>query len=381
MIFRERFIRTLQFKDADRVPLMDFGYWVDTIRRWHTEGLPLDIQRESQVESYFGLERGLDPWHTVFNKEAGKDDVLYVEANWFDHWGDFYPPFEETILAEDENSITKINAEGVTLREKKGIQGMPQFLDYPVKTLADFQRLLFRLDGKHPARYPANWDQLVQAYRSSENPLGFYITGFFGFTRGLMGLENLCLAYFDNPELVHAIAEQHTQFILEAYSRALADLAIDFVVFFEDMAYKSGALISPKTFKTFMLPYYQRVVEYLRSRGVKIILVDSDGNVNNLLSLLVEAGVDGILPCEVRAGSDATVLRKMYPRACLIGGIDKMALESDYAAIDRELAKLPALLEKGGYIPGIDHLVPPTVSLDNYRYYCEKRRLLVERYS
>lgn len=360
---------------------MDFGYWVDTIRRWHSEGLPLEVQRESQVESYFGLDRGLDPWHTTFNKAAGKDDVLYVESNWFEHWGDFFPPFEEVVLAEDENTITKLNAEGVTLKEKKGLQGMPQFLDYPVKTLEDFNRLLYRLDGKHPARYPADWDESVQDYRLSDRPLGLYITGYFGFTRGLMGLENLCLAYYDHPDLVHAIAVQHTQFIIDAYRRALTDLNIDFVVFFEDMAYKAGALISPGVFRKFMLPYYQQVVDFLRSYGVRLILVDSDGNVNDLLGLLIEGGVDGILPCEVRAGSDPATLRRKYPGACLIGGIDKMALESDYASIDRELEKLPALLEKGGYIPGIDHLVPPTVSLDNYRYYCEKRRMLVERYS
>jgi uroporphyrinogen-III decarboxylase len=381
MNFRDRFLRTLQFQSVDRVPLMDFGYWVDTVKRWRQEGLPPQIQRESEVERFFNLDRGLDPWHTCFNWKAGKDDVLYVEVNWFDHWGDFFPPFDETILAEDEEYVTKINSEGVTLREKKGLQGMPQFLSYPVKTMKDFETLLPRLDGRHPARYPSDWEKRVREYQLSDRPLGFYLTGFFGFTRGLMGLENLCMAYYDDPDMVHAIAEQHTQFVLDAYQRALIDLQIDFVVIFEDMAYKSGALISPAIFKKFMMPYYIRLVEFLRSHRVKIILVDSDGNVNNLLALLMEVGVDGILPCEVRAGSDPTVLRKKYPKASLIGGIDKMALESDFASIDRELEKLPALLELGGYIPGIDHLVPPTVSYDNYRYFCDQRRKIVERYT
>jgi uroporphyrinogen decarboxylase len=369
------------FEEVDRVPAMDFGYWTETIERWHREGLPRNVNRESEVEAYFGLERGLDPWHLSFAPEKGRDSVLYVEANWLDHWGDIYPPFRERTLSDDGDTYTKVNAEGVVLRQKRGIQCLPQFLRFPVETMADFEKLKWRLDGRNPARYPENWDEKVVAYKKGDKPLGLYITGFFGFTRGLMGLENLCLAYYDDPKLVTAIAEQHTQFIFEAYERALTDLDIDFVVLFEDMAYNSGALISPATFRQFMTPYYTQVVAFLRKHGVKIILVDCDGNVLDLLSLLKEAGVDGILPCEVRAGSDPELLRQRYPDACLIGGIDKMALEKGFAAIDKELGKVPRLLEKGGYIPGVDHLVPPTVSLENYRFFCERRHEIIDRYS
>jgi len=33
------------------------------------------------------------------------------------------------------------------------------------------------------------------------------------------------------------------------------------------------------------------------------------------------------------------------------------------------MSKVPFLIKQGGYIPYIDHAVPPDVSLENYIYY------------
>jgi len=43
-------------------------------------------------------------------------------------------------------------------------------------------------------------------------------------------------------------------------------------------------------------------------------------------------------------------------------------------AIDEELERLHPLVEKGGYIPMVDHRVPPDVSFENYLYYIEKKK-------
>jgi uroporphyrinogen decarboxylase len=45
--------------------------------------------------------------------------------------------------------------------------------------------------------------------------------------------------------------------------------------------------------------------------------------------------------------------------------------------IDRELERLKPLLDQGGYIPHLDHLVPPDIP---YAHYCEcreKKRKLI----
>ena len=49
-------------------------------------------------------------------------------------------------------------------------------------------------------------------------------------------------------------------------------------------------------------------------------------------------------------------------------------------AIDAELeAKLPFMLEKGGYIPHIDHAVSKDISFENFSYYRQKLREIVDR--
>jgi hypothetical protein len=38
------------------------------------------------------------------------------------------------------------------------------------------------------------------------------------------------------------------------------------------------------------------------------------------------------------------------------------------------MSKVPFLLEKGGYFPTVDHLVPPDVTLENYQLYINTMR-------
>ncbi|MCJ7684176.1 MAG: hypothetical protein MUO68_07770 [Desulfobacteraceae bacterium] len=79
-----------------------------------------------------------------------------------------------------------------------------------------------------------------------------------------------------------------------------------------------------------------------------IIFVDSDGNLNELIPLWLECGINYVWPLEVEAGKDAIK--------------------------EEVMAKVPFLLEKGGYFPSVDHLVPPDVSLGNYQYYINTMR-------
>jgi len=53
----------------------------------------------------------------------------------------------------------------------------------------------------------------------------------------------------------------------------------------------------------------------------------------------------------------------------LRGGVNKRALISGRAAIDKELARLAPLVEEGGFIPHVDHRCPPDVTYQNYLYY------------
>jgi uroporphyrinogen decarboxylase len=130
-----------------------------------------------------------------------------------------------------------------------------------------------------------------------------------------------------------------------------------------------------------MVPNYRRVNDELRKRGTDVIGVDSDGNLDLLIPLWLEAGINCVFPIEVAAGNDVAAMRREYGRDLLmIGGIDKRALARGKEAIDEELARRLPVVAGGGYLPAVDHSVPHDISFENYTYYAERQAHECARY-
>ena len=90
----------------------------------------------------------------------------------------------------------------------------------------------------------------------------------------------------------------------------------------------------------------------------------------------IEAGINGLWLTEsANSGVDYLELRREFGREFrLIGGIDSYVLTKDEKAIEAEImAKVPPLLELGGYIPTLDNRVRENAPFENYVCY---RRLL-----
>jgi uroporphyrinogen decarboxylase len=125
-------------------------------------------------------------------------------------------------------------------------------------------------------------------------------------------------------------------------------------------------------FRKFALKHYRRVNDWLRSRGVKHIGLDSDGNVSKLVPVWLDAGINNLFPFEVQSGMDVLEVRKTYGRdLTLVGGIDKRALARGSEAIHTEIDRVMPLVEQGGYLPELDHSVPPDVTWPNFCEYVE----------
>jgi Uroporphyrinogen-III decarboxylase len=368
---KQRFLDILSFKRVDRIPIIDFGYWDETITLWHTQGLPQNIDTEEKVENYFGLDRGFEA--NLINYWDGNDQVGFL-------WG-IFPEFERKVIEETDTTITYAGEGGITIEHKES-GSIPHHVKLPVENMDDFKnKIVPRMNAKDKGRLTDKFFEMIQYNIENEQPTGVWIDGFLGWPRILIGIENLSYFYYDQPELIHAINSQHVQFVKDYIDIALGYTSIDYACFFEDMAYKNGSLVSPKIFDEFMKPYYNDLISYLRKKGVSKMMVDSDGNTVDLCTKFIEVGIDAHYPCEVQAGSDPVVLRKKYPNLALIGGLEKFALSLGKDEIDKELSKIPALIEQGGYIPALDHRVPPNVPLYNYQYYIDQKRKIIEKYS
>lgn len=188
----------------------------------------------------------------------------------------------------------------------------------------------------------------------------------------MMGLKATLIALFRDKPLIEDILDLYLDFHVKVLEKALNDVDVDYVILNEDMAYKHGPMVSPRLFREFFSPIYREFVGFLRSHGVQVILVDSDGNVDPLIPELQRVGVDGVTPCEVAAGMDVVELRRKYPKLVMMGGIDKRKLASSKKDIEEEVGrKVPPLIETRGYFPGVDHAVPPDVSFSNFSYFVD----------
>jgi hypothetical protein len=109
--------------------------------------------------------------------------------------------------------------------------------------------------------------------------------------------------------------------------------------------------------------------------GLHRIIVDSDGDVRKMLPIWQEAGVNGVMPFEVKAGNNVEELTSQYPGIVFIGGIDKHEVAKGKKAIDAELdRRLGPILKEGraNYIPSLDHWIDPAISLEDFQYYSQR---------
>jgi uroporphyrinogen decarboxylase len=283
---------------------------------------------------------------------------------------------EYCIVRDEEGNIVK-------LFNDDPLQSMPQWIEYPMKDRSDWENVIKpRLDAKLPGRYPhgEEWDRYVNEVKSRDYALGIWTGSFYGWPRSFMGVERISTMFYDDPDLIHEFCEHIADFVIELITPILESIQFDFAFVWEDMGSKNGPLCSPSIYREFMLSPLKRLTQLLCKHGIDVIIVDSDGNNDVLIPLWLEAGVNGLRPFEIASDSDPIAIRKRYGKDLIIqGGIDKRVLSRSYEDIDREvLSKVPWLCLQDGYFPQVDHLVPPDVPLENYRYYSQLLRKVVE---
>jgi len=378
---REKFLSTLSFNDGSQNMKVEFGYWAGTIRNWFKQGLPVveDIPAEMSGEE---IIRGSSASLSDDTGETTDKNVIphfKLDSYLVKFPFDMSPMLKPEVL--DENSGFKIikDSFGITKKILKNSSSVPLITDFPIKSKKDFYNYTGLYDDDYCLRLPKNWDNLVITLRDREFPirLGGAPFGFSFLARHLMGDVFYMLSMYDEPKLLKEFNDFFLKFIMNYWSIILNRVDIDCIIILEDMAYRSGSFISNKMFDEFMKPYYIKFIDFLKQYNIRNIIVDSDGLIDELIPSWIEAGVTGIFPIE--AVNDLTTIRNRYPRLQLLGGVNKKVLfnDSNIAKIDAELDKISKVMEKGGYIPHIDHAVSEDVTWEYFKYYREKLNSII----
>jgi uroporphyrinogen decarboxylase len=366
----ENFLAVMEYRKPDKVPNWEVGVWPQTVDRWEQEGLDRRLLTWDWFtgEDYFGLD----------NRE-------YIPINL-----GMMPPFAQEVIERTDRYeiirhgsgiVTKALIEGTS---RGGRMSMDQYLSFPVETAADFEDIKKRYIAGLAARYETGWKEFrLEGWKNRKHPLiagrNCSTLGFYWRAREWMGTENLSYAWYDDPDLCDNMMEFTMDFTMETLRPVLDEIAPDYIFINEDMSMKSGPLLSPDHYKHFIFPRMRRLVDFIKGKGTRYVIVDTDGDPEPLIPLLMDAGVDGLWPIERAAEDmDPLALRKKYGKGLrLWGAVDKRRIAAGPAAIDEHLRSMIPLIEEGGFIPTVDHLVPPDVSLENFRYYMRQKQKLL----
>jgi uroporphyrinogen decarboxylase len=369
MTGRERFIEVMEYGEFDRVPNYELGVWPQTAKRWADEGLPPGTLTYDWFvsEPYLGIDR----------RE-------YTPVNF-----GMIPPFEVQVLERTDRYEIIRHANGIVTKAliEGSVDGgrmcMDQYISFPVANRDDFRKLKARYVAAIDERYPVGWrENLAPGWRNRDYVLvlghNCSACGFYWRAREWMGTENLSYAWYDQPDLMHEMMEFYADFTIECAKPILEETDVEYFNLNEDFAMKTGPLLSPDTFRKFIYPHLKRLVEFFKAHGTRYVALDSDGNPEPLIPLLMDAGVDILWPLERASDMDPLKIRRKFGKSLrLMGGVDKREIAKGPAAINKHLAELRSLVGDGGYIPTVDHTVPPNVSWDNFRYYMDAKRKLL----
>ena len=420
---RERFLETMRFNRSVSAPKWEFGYWGATIERWYAEGLPqhayptIPTHIETISSSLYTtawchewrktrdlfeltyrerrrripLPAGIGVWGgALYWPSQGFPLDLDVAAHFgFDQTTALvqveqllYPHYTPQVLDETEEHLVYSDIDGVTRRYQKREGVIPLSMSWPIKdwdSWLEIKEERMRLDTILE-RFPPNWPELVAAYKRRDYPLavGGYPLGFFGTLVHLLGYMNLFYFYYDAPDLLRDILQHLTTLWTAIWEEVLAYVEIDVAHIWEDISATKGSMVSPATFREFMTPYYKQITDFLKGHGVDVILVDTDGQCEELIPLFLEAGVTGLYPMEVSTGMDVVAARKSFPQLQMMGGVPKSDIALGRQRIDAFLEDVAFLLRTGGYVPFGDHLIPPDVAWEDFRYYRERLNRLID---
>ncbi len=372
MTFRDTTRAVLHYQPYDKLPVVSFGYWAETVQKWAAEG---HITREEA-----------DDYCRTGDNGAGDRAImkkLGFDFNWNSCVGasvDLFPHFARKTLEERPDGSSVIRDEnGLIVLVKPDVVSIPAEIG---TTLTDrkvweeeyLPKLQFSMERISQEALEALRDDAGR-----ELPIGIHCGSLMGTMRNLLGVEQLSYLMADDFELYTEIIDTMDGLCYQCVKAMLESGAkFDYGHFWEDICFKNGPLVVPAIFDEYVGPHYKKITGLLNSYGIDIVSVDCDGCIDRLIPTWLENGVNTMFPIEVGTwNASIAPWREQYGKELRgVGGMNKTVFSRDYKAVDEEVERLRPLIELGGYIPCPDHRIAPDAKFENVQYYCDKMQNL-----
>lgn len=356
----------LHYQDYDRLPVVHFGYWGDTLVKWAEEG---HITMEEATTWGDGNAADISV--------AAKLGFDYGYSLCFSNNIDITPAIERKVVEElPDGSRKVVNGHGVVVIEKDGAGSIPMEVDHLLKGRKEWEE--YFLPRLQYSDERVGIDDNGAAYVDNPNrteAIGIHCGSLYGMIRNWIGVEGSAYLQVDDPELFDEMINHVGDLAVKCVEKMLSKATkFDFAHFWEDICFKNGPLISPRIFDEKVGPHYKRITDLLKSKGIDIVSLDCDGCIDALVPTWIKNGVNTMFPIEVGTwNADIRPWREQFGRELRgVGGMDKKVFAYDYAAVDAEIERLKPLVALGGFIPCPDHRIAPDAKWENVQYYCDR---------
>jgi uroporphyrinogen decarboxylase len=201
-----------------------------------------------------------------------------------------------------------------------------------------------------------------------EKFISYDIPDMFDISKYLMGEDDFLVAFMQRPQLIKALFEMTTDWVIQVAQKAI-DIGADMIIDSSDVAYKNGPWVRPERMVEYFIPCLQRVAEAVKKRRA-YIFYHSHGNIWKLLDALIGTGIDVIHPMAYEDGMDISVVKQVFGRKVVVAGnistgfMTRRSPDETVALVKETISKTSV---GGGHILMASSSIYSGVNPDNYR--------------
>jgi uroporphyrinogen decarboxylase len=348
----ERMMIAVRGGQPDRVPV-----WESIINKPVIKALHPELFDSAEKEAIY--DRGSQGGYLLQADFVEKEDLDGITI------------FEDFRVQRWIDDYTYVDEWGITWQVPS--YGIPYVVKHPIKTESDLDKLSIP-DPDADYRLKSLEDA-VKRFKG-KRVIVFLGHEAFEFSHYLRGMENLLMDYILNPDFVKRIARIVMDYKRKVLERA-AEVGADILLTGDDYAHRNGPIMSPEHFEEFVLPYLQEAVDVAKEKGVPFIK-HTDGNLWQILDLIVDTGIDVLDPIEPMADMDMGQVKEKYgSRIAIAGNVDCAQLLPE-ATEEEVVEAVKETLSKGavggGFILASSNSIHPAVKPENYRVMVEAAR-------
>jgi len=333
---KERLLAAIRREPVDRVPMFDFLFqkpmYQPLIGR-----TPETYNGRDAVDCAIALEH--DGVWLPFGGFSGFQPEKLDEKRYIDEWG--------TTYQQDEASWP-IDAP----------------IDYPIKSRKD----LAAYKPPDPV-LPGRDSQIIEAAAMDNDDIALLggVLGPFTTAWMLMGLERICYALYDDPDMLTECFKISNDYYKEA-ARLSVEAGCIGIWLSDDLGDSHNGFLSDEHFKKLLLPQLDELAEYIDGLGVPVLL-HSCGCVKQYLDDLAQTKIASIHPLQRTAGMDLRSVKEQYgSRFCIIGNVDSSRTlpYGTPEAVEAEAREaIGTAAPGGGYVLASDHSLHDGIPLEN----------------